>query len=345
MDLNRNRHGLWKTVLWLGAIALLLIFNVKLISKNFLAEAKDKLPQIKLNVFSAGSFVINNPNFLENGTADSFRGERNILVLGKSGSGHIAPDLTDTILIIRLDGKKRKIKTISVPRDLAVKIGGAVTKINALYQIGSRESEVGGLAAIKEKVEEVTGLAVDNFVLFDLATVEKVIDDIGGLNVRVQENILDTRFPTDRGGYEIFKLEDGFRYLDGKTALKYVRTRNSPRGDFDRMERQQEVLKTLKGKILSLNPIWDFPKLWGIFRTVQKDIRTDLSLAEIRDLWGLAKNTDLKKIETLNLSTDTGLVASEKMKLGAATAYVLLAKPKPFDYAKIQQAIRKFIGE
>lgn len=341
MNQNRNWRRVWNLTVWLGAIALLLVLNVQLFNKNFLAEAKDTLPQIKLNLVSASSFVIKNQMY----ETETFSETRNILVLGRAGSGHIAPNLTDTIAVTHINGPLKKTRVISIPRDLAVKTTSGITKINALYQMDLKDSEKAGLDLIKNKVEELTGLTIDSFVLFDLATVEKVIDDIGGLNVYVKNDILDTRFPTDRGGYEIFKLEKGQRYLNGQTALKFVRTRNGLRGDFDRMERQQEILKAVKGKIISLNPFWDFPKLWGIFRTVQKDIRTDLSLADIKNLWGLAKNTDLEKIETLSFNPENGLVVAEKMKLGAATAYVLVAKDKPFDYTGIKSTVAEFLNK
>lgn len=334
------KNALGKYWLLPALVVFLAGANIWLFNKSFLAEAKDKLPKINFNVLSAGSFVIQKsvPILDQDGTS-SFNETRNILVLGRSGGRHIAPDLTDTIAVIHLNGPLKKIKAISIPRDLAVKTALGTVKINSLYLAGSRQSEMEGLELIKNKVEEVSGLTIDSFLLFDLATVQKVIDDIGGLNVYVKNDINDIRFPTDSGGYETFRLERGLRYLDGETALKFVRTRNSARGDFDRMERQQEVLKSIKGKILSLNPVWDFPKLWSIFRTVQKNIRTDLTLSDIKAIWGLAKNLDLEKIETLSLNPESGLVAPGKIGL----SYVLFATPKQYDYSKIKETINRFL--
>ena len=333
-----NGHGkYWR---WLALVVLLAGANVWLFNKSFLASAADKLPRINLNMLSAGSFVVQNsvPILDRDGTS-SFNETRNILVLGRSGGRHIAPDLTDTIAVVHLNGPLKKTRVISIPRDLAVKTSLGTVKINSLYLAGSRQSEIEGLKMIKNKTEEVTGLAIDSFLLFDLATVQKVIDDIGGLNVYVKNDINDTRFPADNGGYETFRLEKGLRYLDGETALKFVRTRNSARGDFDRTERQQEVLKAIKGKILSLNPVWDFPKLWGIFRTVQKNIRTDLTLGDVKNIWSLVKNLDLEKIETLSLNPESGLVVPGKIGL----AYVLFATPKQYDYSEIKDAVSIFL--
>ncbi len=335
--MEKGPKSYWHLV---ALVVFLAIANIWVFSKVFLVADASKLPQLKFNAFSASSFVLQkNPKTSD----ENFSETRNILVLGKSGGNHIAPDLTDTILIAHIDGSLKKIKIISVPRDLAVKTGNSLVKINALYHMGSQKSETEGLSLIKNKAEEVTGLKIDSFVLFDLDTVEKVIDKVGGLNVYVKEDIKDTHLPTDNGGYETFSLKKGQRYLDGNTALKFVRTRNSARGDFDRMEHQQALLKAIKGKILSLNPLWDFSKLWNIFNMVQKDVRTDLTLGDLKNIWSLAKNMNLEKIETMGLNPENGLVVPEKMKFGKQIAYVLTATPKQFDYANIKSAINNFL--
>ncbi len=322
-------------------IAILASANLWLFNKTFSKNESD-LPKPGLGIFQASSFVI------QNSTASKTENIKpiNILVLGQSGAGYIAPDLTDTILVARLDMASKKAKIVSIPRDLAVKIPGNeknIVKLNALYQIGSQGSEKEGLKLIQKKVEEITGLNIDKFALFDLSAVENVINDIGGINIYVKTDIEDTRFPTNAGGYETFSLQKGVRWLDGQTALKFVRTRHSPRGDFDRIERQQAVVKAIKGKLMSLNPIWDFPKLWAIYKSVKENVRTDLSLADFRNIWSLGKNIDLENIETLSLNPENGLVTPEKMKFGRETAYVLVAKGQQFDYTTIKSAIADFI--
>lgn len=329
----------------LGLIIFLVVMataNIWLWRSTFPQPQEGNLPKPDLGLFQAGSFIITNSKPSEDTGAEPL----NILVLGRSGGAYIAPNLTDTILVARVETVSKKIKIISIPRDLAVKIpddAKNIAKINGLYQLGLNQSEEKGLRLIKEKAQEITGLSIDRFVLFDLAAVENVIDTIGGVNVSVKDDIYDPRFPANSGGYETFTLKSGYRYLDGRTALRFIRTRHSPRGDFDRIERQQEVLKAIKGKLLSLNPIWDFSKLWAIYKAVKENVRTDLSLSDFKNVWSLAKNIDIEKIETFSLNSESGLIAEDKIKLGAATAYVLTATPKQFDYAKIQQAINSFI--
>lgn len=342
---NFNQNPKRRSGFFLFAFVIVMVFaNVWIINKAFSEkENPGDLPKFEINMISASSLIMKKSD-TEN-ASKYFDEKINILVLGKSGGNYIAPNLTDTILIAHIDGSSKKIKLISIPRDLAVKIPGSseITKINALYQIGLRESETKGLELVRKKVEEVTGLKIDSFVIFDLETVEKIIDEIGGVNVFVKDDINDTKFPTPSGGYEIFSIQKGTRYLDGKTALKFIRTRNTPGGDFDRIARQQEVLKALKGKIISLNPIWDFGKIWTIFKTVQKNVRTDLGTYDLKNIWSLAKSIDLDKIETLSLNSESGLLTDQKIKIGGNIAYVLVAKPKQFEYTGIKLEIYNFL--
>ncbi|MBI4120145.1 MAG: LCP family protein [Parcubacteria group bacterium] len=323
-------------------VLLMLATDVWMFQKVFAGNSKTDLPQIKFNPVSASALILKRYDPADYGLDKPV----NILVLGKSGGQYIAPNLTDTIFVARIDPQPSpRLKIVSIPRDLAVKTADQkTTKINGLYQLGLRKSQQEGLNLIQTKVEEVTGLKTDYFVIFDLATVEKIIDDIGGINVAVTEDIYDPRFPSESGGYETFRLASGLRYLDGKTALRVVRTRASPRGDFDRIKRQQAVLKAIKGKLLSLNPIWDFPKLWNIFRTVQKNIYTDLELANVKELWSAAKLADLDNVQTLNLDLESGLVKEQKTQWGGQAVYILVAKDKPFEYTNIQKEIISFLG-
>ena len=322
-------------------VAVFLVGDVWLL-KSAVANPANNLPKLNINALSASSFVIQNQLAEE----PTFSQPLNILVLGRSGGHYIAPNLTDTIFIAHVDPAYKQVKIISIPRDLAIKTssGSSAIKINGLYQLGLAESETKGLALIKNKAEEVTGLNIDKFLLFDLATVEQVIDEIGGVNVLVKDSIYDSRFPTNSRGYETFALSSGIRFLNGLDALRFIRTRHGLNGDFDRIDHQQQILKALKGKLVSLNPVWDFSKLWSIFNLIQNNIRTDLTLTEIKDLWQISKNIDLDKIETLSLNAQNGLVKPEQVSWQGRTADILVAKDKPFDYTDINKAINSFIN-
>ena len=61
-----------------------------------------------------------------------------LLLLGKAGKGWPAGELTDTIIIARLDGPSRTATLVSIPRDLLIRSGTYYGKINSLWQVGKQ---------------------------------------------------------------------------------------------------------------------------------------------------------------------------------------------------------------
>lgn len=267
--------------------------------------------------------------------------ETNILALGRPGAGYSGANLTDTIIIIHIEPAEQSAALISLPRDFLVEISdGYQTKINSLY---ARE----GIDALKETVTEITGLSIDSYIIIDLAVVKEIIDLIGGLNVYVPGDINDPYFPGPNHSYETFAIRQGWRFLDGAAALRYIRTRyTSPRGDFDRMARQQQVIRLLKQKVLSLNLLWDLPTYLRIFDTLHDHIETDLSLSAIKSLWQIARDVEANRIRHLVIDkAETDLLTGGLIPFGEEMASVVYPQAGLRDYAAIRQYVSRFIND
>ncbi|MCG2809332.1 MAG: LCP family protein [Candidatus Portnoybacteria bacterium] len=271
--------------------------------------------------------------------------EINILALGRPGDGYSGGNLTDTIILIHLKQNEesdsgQKAFLISLPRDLLVQIPnrGGLTKINALYSLV-------GIEWLKEKIYEITGLAVDHHIIVDLAVVEEVISLVDGLNVFVEQDINDPYFPGPNYSYQTFNLSAGWRYLNGATALRYIRTRyTSPNGDFDRMSRQQQVIQLLKQKVLALNPLWDFPTYVKIFSSLQSHIETDLGIMEMKSFWQTAQKIGSDNISSIVIDKkETGLLIGGQVPLGQYTASVVYPKAGQENYNEIRKFIEQII--
>jgi len=268
--------------------------------------------------------------------------EINILALGRPGQGYSGGNLTDTIILINLNPSNKKAVLISLPRDLLVKNSkyGYLTKINSVYN-----SE--GIEALKEKITKITGLSIDKHILVDLVVVKEIINSIDGLNVFVPQDINDPFFPGPNHSYDSFKIKAGWRYLNGTTALKYIRTRyTSPNGDFDRMTRQQQIINLLKQKVLALNPLWDFPTYLKIFNTLNKHIETDLGIMEIKSLWQTIKSIEIDKITNLVIDKkETKLLRSGQVMFGEQMASVVYPRAGQGNYEEIKEYIKLRINK
>lgn len=79
----------------------------------------------------------------------------------------------------------------------------------------------------------------------------------------------------------IFTLPAGENRLDGETALCYVRSRATS-SDFERAGRQQEVIKQIKEKALSLGFMADFSAIDGLLNSLGENVRTDMEGWEMK---------------------------------------------------------------
>lgn len=264
----------------------------------------------------------------------------NFLLLGAPGQGNDAPDLTDTILIARFDSGQNKIFLFSLPRDLLVKIPGQnnYTKLNALYAFNKKNNGQEFNSLVK-KTEEISGLKIDHYIFVDLETVKNIVDILGGVNILVKKDIIDETFPGPNHSFQTFKIQAGWRYLDGATALKYMRSRHSAGGDFDRISRQQEVLQVLKQKVLTLN-FWDLKKIVEIYQTLSANIKTDLSLWQIQNYWQDIKGIPGENIIRSELASQS-FFTSGQMLLGGELASII----KPAAGVENYEEIKKYIQE
>ena len=94
----------------------------------------------------------------------------------------------DTIMLVHTDPKLEKAIIISFPRDMYVPIPGhGEDKINAAFEGGI---EGGGPELVAGTVQNLTGLKIDHFLYVDLAGFQGVIDELGGVDMCITgENV------------------------------------------------------------------------------------------------------------------------------------------------------------
>ena len=144
---------------------------------------------------------------------------------------------SDTIILARLDPKKKATALMSLPRDLKVNIPGHGTdKINAAY-------EIGGPALTLRTVKELTGLPINHVINVDFKGFERAVDAIGCVYADI-----DRKYLNDTAAYAFIHIEAGYQKLCGDKALQFARFRHED-SDLVRGVRQQEVVKAIKQQI------------------------------------------------------------------------------------------------
>ncbi|MBD3238366.1 MAG: hypothetical protein GF332_01865 [Candidatus Moranbacteria bacterium] len=264
----------------------------------------------------------------------------NILLLGKASQDYPGSNLTDTIILASYNPTTNQSALLSIPRDLYVKLPDSeqYTKLNYVYHYGqTRDGNRGGIKYLSKVIKRITDQDVNYFILIDFQGFEKLVDELGGIDVTVEQPISDHRYPGPNFSYQHFELDAGQQHLNGATALKYVRTRHDPNGDFGRSKRQQQVLAALKKRFFSLGSISLMSKLNSILAIVEQNIQTDIDLSEYGSFLAIAKNINIDQTATKVLDNrgSDPVLTSYSPRINRTRAYFL--KPKDGNYFRIHQ--------
>jgi polyisoprenyl-teichoic acid--peptidoglycan teichoic acid transferase len=195
------------------------------------------------------------------------------------------PYRSDTMILVTIDPLSKTAGILSIPRDLWVPIPGfGSNRINTAYRSGEmHEYPGGGPALAMETVEYNLGVHLHHYVTINYDGFIEAVDLIGGIDVDVAEDIRDPDYPDRCYGYDPFYLSEGQHHLDGATALKYARTRATFGVDFDRADRQQDVILAALDQIMgqNLSLLATAPELWTAF---EDNVTTSLSYQEATGL-------------------------------------------------------------
>lgn len=242
----------------------------------------------------------------------------NILILGNPGGTAEGFDLTDTIVLTSIHVREDDGVLLSVPRDMW--IPSLSEKINAAYRGGEEEQPGKGLNAAKMVAEEVLGQPVHYAVRMDFSGFIRIIDLLDGIEITVSHPIDDQFFPIPGREndlcdadpalgcrYEHLRFDPGLQHMDGTTALKYVRSRQSigeEGTDFSRSKRQQQVVLAIKTKLLSYFSWEHRARLYSIANELRYATETDMKLSDV--LFFFRRLTQISDGNIRRLALDQG---------------------------------------
>jgi len=186
--------------------------------------------------------------------------------------GQLPDARSDAIMIARLSGDRRHVQFVSIPRDSWVDIPGhGKDKINAAYSYG-------GPSLLIQTVEDLTGVRIDHFAAISFDELISMTDQLGGVDVQVAET-------TTNGPYT---FTAGTNHLDGDMARWYVGQRyDLPGGDFDRVKRQQNYLRSMFGKLFAAGTFDSIGQVDSVLRIITSSVAVDDTLST-PDLLSLA---------------------------------------------------------
>lgn len=271
----------------------------------------------------------------------------NILLLGMGGKNHEGGNLTDTIIIASLQPSTQKVALISIPRDLSIPVEGmGLKKVNSINAIAEAKNPGSGSIAISQALSDILNIPIDYYFRIDFSGFQKIIDELGGIEVYVENAFDDYSYPVPgreeaepyESRFEHLHVEKGLQEMDGSLALKFSRSRHGTNGegsDFARAKRQQKIIEATKDKLISVSTLFKPKMITNILKTVEEHIDTNLKIWEMIRLWDMFG--DVKQDDIANKVLDTspnGLLVDGRNESGA---YILT--PRSGDFSEIQYLV------
>ena len=275
--------------------------------------------------------------FLGGGAQDLTGKERdriNVLLLGQGGPGHDGPYLTDTLIFASIKPSTGQVALLSIPRDMAAAIPGyGWYKINHANSFGEQEKSDAGGRFAADVVAQTLDEPVDYYVRIDFTAFEKLIDEVGGIDIDVERSFSDQSFPAGENKFTAISFKKGAQHMNGDTALKFARSRHGTNGegsDFARARRQQKVLLALREQLLSLGTIANPARIGRILETLNEHVTTDASITEIIKFITLAQSVNVADVKQHVLTNAEDDLLKNVTENGA-----FLLVPRSGDYGDI----------
>ena len=224
----------------------------------------------------------------------------NILLIGQDRRDGEGRQRSDAMILCTFNLKNKSLTMTSFMRDMYVAIPGyGSNRINTCYQIG-------GMTLLDECLKSNFGIEVDGNIEVDFSGFMTVIDSIGGLDIEL--NADEAAYLNRRGNWGVddstagqWNLKEGVNHLTGEQALAYSRIRYIGNADFERTERQRDVLNALMEECKDMN----VTQLNALIREFLPLMTTDLTNAQIISyaMWVFPMAKDLQ-VNTCRVPAD-----------------------------------------
>ena len=219
----------------------------------------------------------------------------NILICGTDDDGY----RTDTIIVAHLDEETHDVALMSVPRDTVVLTGnGGIMKINSVYAGGGAD----GMARLSKRLGAMLGFELDGYVLVNLEAFRETVDLVDGVEFDVPQDMY-YQDPTQNLHID---LKAGKQLLDGEKAMELVRFRKGYASqDIQRTKVQQEFLRALAKKVLSVSSLTKLKEFADVFSTY---VTTDLTVGNMLYFAKALMQCDFDAMKTYTLEGEGAMI-------------------------------------
>ncbi|MGG5460332.1 LCP family protein [Clostridium sp. B9] len=223
----------------------------------------------------------------------------NIALFGIDSRDHNFVGRSDAVMVATIDTKHNKIKLTSLMRDSYVDVDGhGKTKLTHAYAYG------GPTLAIKT-INQNFGLNIKDYVSVNFDNLTKIIDDIGGIQINIKSYEVNEvnkyiQNVAQITGEQYNPVHEGEQTLDGVQAVGYSRVRYVGDGDYERTQRQRNVLDGIIKKLSSLS-VTEYP---ATISKLMPYVETNLTPSKILDIAKEVASTGIPPVENMRFPLD-----------------------------------------
>ena len=231
---------------------------------------------------------------------------------------------SDTLMIVHIPADRSAVQLVSIPRDTYTTIYDEDGEPRNKQKINAAFSQYGPAGAVAT-VQAMTGITIDHLAIIDWQGFRDITTAVGGVEVTIPETFRDPQ--------QGITWEAGTQVLEGEEALSYVRTRHGlQRGDFDRIARQQNFLRSVMNKLLSRGTLTNPVKLSNTLGALSDNMTLDSNWSP-SNLRALALS--LRGVTSESVAFMTAPVATTEDVSGVGNVVIL----KETQSAELWQAI------
>ncbi|GAA0862699.1 LCP family protein [Paraclostridium tenue] len=206
----------------------------------------------------------------------------NIALFGLDRRSKEEKSRSDSIMVANINFETKTINLVSILRDTLVDIKGhGRDKLNHSYAYGGAELSM-------ETINSNFELDINKYVSVDFFSLAKVIDIIGGVDIdlkdyeanQINQNLNEINNIEKLPAGTDYIQGSGLKTLNGRQAVAYCRIRKVGNGDYERTQRQRNVLKAILVKYEKL----DSGKRFEVSMEMMSQVTTNIPINDIKEL-------------------------------------------------------------
>lgn len=203
----------------------------------------------------------------------------NVLLIGSDRRNDSWNGNSDVMIVMSVNAGSKKLSLTSFMRDLYADIPGyGIHKLNYAYAAG-------GAKTLMATLEDNYELSIDNYAMVDFETMAKVVDLVGGVEIEISDaecKVLNG-YLTSMNAVDDYLPGGGSYVLNGNQAVAYMRIRYVGNNDYERTQRQRDVLGVIFASMQKL----DAEQLTKLVDEILPNVENDITPVDMIRLMAL----------------------------------------------------------